>query len=327
MNILIVTRSPDEYCTPLVMEAIQKRGGRAIRLDTDRIPTEHKLSLAIGKDVDRIDFYGHDGHVNLREVDALYYRRFSPGDKLPASLPPQYRAAAAKETQLTLLGLLYGLDCFQLDGYEKVRRAETKQLQLQHARALGIDIPDSLTSNDPEAVRSFAADHPDGIIAKMMGSFAIIEEGCEKVVFTNKMSAADLAALDSLSLSPMTFQACIPKALELRVTVVGQQVFAASIDSQSNAIASVDWRKDGHGMIEQWQHHRLPQDIETKCLQLMDRFGLNYGAMDFILTPDGRYVFLEVNPAGEFMWLLKWPGLPIADALADVLMGLAPRRA
>ena len=58
----------------------------------------------------------------------------------------------------------------------------------------------------------------------------------------------------------------------------------------------------------------------------MDRLGLNYGACDFIVTPEGRHVFLEVNPAGEFFWLEKHPGLPIAGALADVLLGLAPRR-
>ena len=327
MNILLITRSQDQYCTPLVMDAIQQRGGNAIRLDTDRIPTSDKLSLAMGKDTDHIEFHGAHGKIDLRTIDALYYRRFAPGDALPQDMPTQYRAAAVKETRLMLLGLLYGLNCFQLDGYEKVRRAETKQLQLQMARAVGLEIPDSLSTNDPEAVRAFAAGHPAGIVGTMMGSFAIYEDGLEKVVFTNRISDDDLAHLDSLALSPMTFQENIPKALELRVTVVGERVFAASIDSQASARAGTDWRKDGNAMIEQWQHHVLPADVQQKALRLMDKFGLNYGAMDFILTPDGRYVFLEVNPAGEFMWLLKWPGLPIADALADVLMGLAARRA
>ena len=58
----------------------------------------------------------------------------------------------------------------------------------------------------------------------------------------------------------------------------------------------------------------------------MDALGLNYGAFDFIVTPEGRHVFLEVNPAGEFMWLMRNPGLPIHEALADVLSGRAARR-
>jgi hypothetical protein len=58
----------------------------------------------------------------------------------------------------------------------------------------------------------------------------------------------------------------------------------------------------------------------------MDFFVLNYGAVDLIVTPDGRHVFLEVNPVGEFFWLERHPGLPVSDAIADVLLGLAPRR-
>jgi len=54
---------------------------------------------------------------------------------------------------------------------------------------------------------------------------------------------------------------------------------------------------------------------------------LNYGAIDIILTPDGKHVFLELNPCGEFFWLERSPGLPISDAIADVLLDHSPRRA
>jgi biotin carboxylase len=47
---------------------------------------------------------------------------------------------------------------------------------------------------------------------------------------------------------------------------------------------------------------------------------LHYGAADFILTPDGRHVFLEINPAGEFFWLEKYTGLPLSGAIASLLV-------
>ncbi len=326
MNVLIVTRSQDQYCTPLVLKALNERGVKPWRLDTDRFPTSQRLSLELGPGVDRMMLETDRGRVDLREMDSLYYRRFSPGGGLPQELPQQYREAAVKETRLTLLGLMGGLRCFQLDGYEKVRRAENKQLQLQVAAHLGIDIPHTLTTNDPKAVRRFHAEHPEGIVGKMQGSFAIYEEGQEKVVFTSQIKRRDLDALETLQFSPMTFQTCVTKALELRVTVVGRQVFAASIDSQERAATALDWRRDGRGLMNKWQHYTLPAELEAKVLRLMDAFGLNYGAMDFILTPEGRHVFLEVNPAGEFMWLQYNPGLPIAEALADVLIARVPRR-
>ena len=79
-------------------------------------------------------------------------------------------------------------------------------------------------------------------------------------------------------------------------------------------------------MIDQWFEYPLPAQLEQKLLRLMDHLRLNYGAIDLILHPDGTFYFLEINPAGEFMWLQKAPGFPIGEQLAKVLMGTAWRR-
>jgi glutathione synthase/RimK-type ligase-like ATP-grasp enzyme len=194
------------------------------------------------------------------------------------------------------------------------------------ARELGLEIPRTLTTNDPSAVRTFAASCEGGIVTKMLSSFAVYEGGREMVVFTNPVKPEDLADLSGLRLCPMTFQEMIPKALELRVTVVGERVMSASIDSQSSERAAHDWRRDGLRMIRDWQPYELPRQVEENILRLMDYFVLNYGAIDIIVTPDGRHVFLEINPVGEFFWLERSPGLPISDAIADVLLGRSRRR-
>jgi glutathione synthase/RimK-type ligase-like ATP-grasp enzyme len=124
----------------------------------------------------------------------------------------------------------------------------------------------------------------------------------------------------------MTFQEQVSKALELRVTVVGERVMAAAIDSQASVRAAHDWRRDGVRLVNSWQPYELPVETEEKLLRVMDYFGLNYGAADFIVTPEGRHVFLEVNPVGEFFWLELHPGLPISSAIADVLLGRSKRR-
>jgi glutathione synthase/RimK-type ligase-like ATP-grasp enzyme len=164
-------------------------------------------------------------------------------------------------------------------------------------------------------------------MTKMLSSFAVYNrEGRESVVFTNPIGPEDLEDLTGLSLCPMTFQERVEKRLELRATVVGRSVFTASIDSQASTRAAHDWRRDGVRLVDEWRPYTLPPEAEQPLLKLMDYFGLNYGAADFILTPDGRHVFLELNPAGEFFWLEHGPGLDISGALADVLLGLAPRR-
>ena len=54
---------------------------------------------------------------------------------------------------------------------------------------------------------------------------------------------------------------------------------------------------------------------------MVERLGLCYGAIDMILTPDGRYVFIEINPNGQYLWIEQETGLPISAAICDLLMG------
>lgn len=326
MTVLIITHSNDNESVALVAESIRKRGGHSFRFDTDRFPTEVRLVARYGEAPEELSLADHDATLDLRNVSAIWHRRLNIGGQLPEAMDAQLRQAARGESRATVMGMLASLDAFRMDAEPLIRRAENKQLQIRIARESGLDTPRTLTTNDPAAVRDFARTCERGMITKMLSSFAIYEEGAEKVVFTNPVAAEDLDDLEGLRLCPMTFQEQVEKRLELRVTVVGERVMAAAINSQASERAAHDWRRDGVRLVEAWQPYALPLEVEEKLLRLMDRFSLNYGAADFIVTPEGRHVFLEVNPAGEFFWLEHCPGLPISEAIADVLLGRSKRR-
>jgi len=328
MNILIITRTTDNECIPNAVRAIEARGGRAFRLDTDRFPTEVRLGVRHGGGLSGRFLEANGERLDLDEVGGVWHRRLDVAGLLPkdpAELDPQLRSASVKESQRALMNALTGIDAFVMDPLWNIRRAESKELQLRVAERLGLDTPRTLVTNDPESVRAFADECGGDVVTKMQSMFAVYEDGQEKVVFTNPVSAEDLQDLDGLRLSPMVFQERIEKRLELRVTVIGERVFSASIDSQSNERAQNDWRREGARMVRDWQPFDLPADVEGQVLALQRELGLNYGAIDFILTPEGRLVFLEVNPVGEFFWLERAPGFPLSDAIADVLMARAPR--
>ena len=327
MSILIITHSEDNESVALVAKAIAEKGGETIRFDTDRYPTDVRLTAYYGgSDDERLTLTNEEGEFDLRAVTAIWHRRVNLGARLPAGLDKQLRHASLGETSAAAHGMLGSLKAFRMDHLHHIRHAENKQLQLQVAGELGLNIPLTLTTNDATAVRTFADSCEGGMVTKMLSSFAIYEEGKELVVFTNSVKPEDLADLSGLSLCPATFQELIPKSLEIRATVVGQRVMCAAIDSQVSTRATHDWRRDGVRMIDDWQPYQLPPEVEEKILRLMDYFSLNYGAIDIILTPDGRHVFLELNPCGEFFWLERSPGLPISDAIASLLLGHSPRR-
>lgn len=326
MTVLIITHSEDNECIDRVAGAIARLGGRSFRFNTDELSTGARLALASGFEGARSTLRTSGGELDLGDVTAVWYRRVSYGRGLPPSMDPQLRAASVEEAKRTVECMLASLRVLHVDPVLAVRAGMNKQAQLDVAREVGLDTPRTLTTNDEDAARAFAASCPGGVIVKMLSSFAIYRDGEEHVVFTTALRPEDLTDMRGLSLCPMTFQEKVPKACELRVTVVGDRVFSASIDSQTAPGAEVDWRRQGLELIDAWRADTLPPDVEARVLALMDRLGLNYGAIDIIRTPDGRHVFLEVNPSGEFFWLERTPGLPISEALAEVLLGRARAR-
>lgn len=326
MRALIITRTNDNASVDTVARALEHRGAKPFRLDTDRFPTEVRVSIRVANDAVRGTISDRGDTLDVSELAGAWHRRLEIGGKLPKTMDKRLRMPSIEESRRVLLGMFASLPCFTIDPAARLRHAEHKELQLEVARQVGLDVPRTLVTNDPDSVRAFWDECSGAVVAKMMTGFAVLEEGREMVVFTNPLAEADLAALDQLVLCPMTFQERLEKALELRVTIVGERVFAASVDSSRFEKSKTDWRREGLALIADWKPYALPADVERHLLALMDAFGLNYGAIDVIVTPEGRHVFLEVNPAGEFFWLDRDGGMPISEAIADVMLDLAPRR-
>lgn len=297
-----MTRSDDGPAVNAVSDALKGLGGEPIRFDTDRYPLDVQLSTRIDSDSMRRILVTPAGRFDLNEVTAVWYRRFFAGGRLPMHLG-DLRVPSVNESRRTVYGTIAALGCFQLDPLSSVRKTDHKELQLKRARELGLDIPLTLFSNDPAEVRAFHDALGGRMITKMQSSFAVYREGKEHVVYTNKVKPEDLDDLSGLRYCPMTFQEHLEKDLELRVTVVGKQAFAASIDSQKLPHTTIDWRRDGTALLNDWKPYHLPPEVERGLVALVEDFGLNYAAADFIVTPEGRHVFLEINAGGEWFWL------------------------
>jgi glutathione synthase/RimK-type ligase-like ATP-grasp enzyme len=119
--------------------------------------------------------------------------------------------------------------------------------------------------------------------------------------------------------APSLFQPYIPKETEIRVTIVGSRVFAVELRSQEVLEAKDDWRRVDSKQIKHVPHY-LPTELEQKCVELVEALDLSFGAIDLILTPSNEYVFLEINPNGQWAWIQQMcPEINIRDALIDLL--------
>jgi hypothetical protein len=260
--------------------------------------------------------------VDLARVATIWKRRPDVVTPHESVTDPLCRKYIVEEGEATLYSLWESLPCRwvpSLPGIE--RRAESKFWQLQLAAELGFEIPPTLISNSPREVIEFYRQHQGRIISKLITRAFKDHVWDEFFRLTEPVTRRDISCLSAVRYSPMVFQAYVPKQLEVRITVVGARVFAAELHTQYSHRTKHDSRRYDHFQTP-IRIHELPPELSARCVQLIRRLELCYGTIDLVLTPDNRYVFLEVNPNGQYLWTERGTGLPITSAVADLLMSV-----
>ena len=171
-------------------------------------------------------------------------------------------------------------------------------------------------TNDVEAARAFWREHDGEVIFKQ---FLALPETFRE---TRRLRPADEAFADSIAHAPVIFQRNIPAMADIGATAIGGTFYAAATDVRK-AKYPQDVRMN---LVAKYEAHELPPERAEKLRQLMNQLGLVYGAIDLRLTPEGRYVFLEINPAGQFLYIEQATGQPIAAAVAQTLSTSQGRR-
>lgn len=245
--------------------------------------------------------------VELSQLSGLWWRR----PRYPAvssSVNAAFADVAARESRAALWGALNAMVPRSFNSIGSSRIANQKPVQLSAASEVGLKTPDTLVTNDARAVSDFYEAHNGKIIYKIfrgpdMGFYP-----------TRKLTPEDLLDLNALKNCPCIFQEFIPGLYDLRVSVVGDQVFAAKIEFDRNS-SSIDSRLCATNCTR----YELPNGIADKILKLTARFGLIYGAMDLRRSEQGDYVFFELNPEGQYLWTEIEAELPISRAIATYL--------
>lgn len=320
-SIAIFTHSNDNQSINDVSNHLKEANIDVIRFDTDLYPTQYLIDAEFSGSKTKHILKTPEGKlISTEELNAIWYRRFYTGFDIDTKMDPQLRAISVDESKTSVIGFLSCLDCFQLDSYWDVRRASVKDYQLKLASKMGFEIPNTLATNNIDNAKIFFHSQSGNVITKTQGSFGVQQDGIEHVMYTTDLDEQDLNDTNGLRQCPMTFQEKIKKALELRVTVVGNHVFCAAIDSSRHVETSTDWRKLSRETAEDWFKYTLPNNIKEKVIEFTKALNLNYGAIDILLTSDEEYIFLEINPCGEFYWLDQHVGYNICDTIAELLI-------
>jgi glutathione synthase/RimK-type ligase-like ATP-grasp enzyme len=318
--VLLLTHSGDYYTIDLVIEALRARDASSLRIDTDGFPQDLQLSVEMSQAGVECHLRTPTRDIDLTTVPAIWARRLWPG-KTPASLDPRFAHHCYQESRTAFFDTLALLDTIRwVNPIPAGLAAESKLLQLRLAREAGLSIPRTVVGNDPARIRDLFTRLDGNMITKLLGPLSQTMDASGDFVYTNRVTAQDMAHIDDVQYAPQIFQALIEKKRELRVILVGRHTFVGAIDASRTDHGRVDWRRLTTRDDVRWTEDSLPAAVEQATRRLMQRLGLYFGAADFLVDADERHIFLELNPAGEWGWLQRDLGFPIAEAIAETLL-------
>jgi glutathione synthase/RimK-type ligase-like ATP-grasp enzyme len=316
MNILVLTNKGD-ITSDFIIQNLSDLGVPFYRLNTDEIGNTIRLSFDVINNEYLIYDAGRDIIIDLLQIKSVYFRR---PEILVHSKDVTIGEKNFIKSELSFtLEAIYKIlgNAFWVNTVDAIRGAENKIYQLMLAKEIGLIIPNTILSSQPSTALSFFSKNDGSCIIKPVKSGLIAGETEEGVIFTSEVHL-DKNNVDRILTCPVYLQNLIPKNSDLRVTLVGDKLFCAMIHSQEEQESSVDWRKAGHPLRH--SVHELPTEIITKCFELAKKLKLNFAAIDFILDQKNNYIFLEINPNGQWAWVERQLNFKISDEITNLLI-------
>jgi glutathione synthase/RimK-type ligase-like ATP-grasp enzyme len=311
---ILAVSSPRDDHAGAVMGELASLGATVSLLDLAAFPRQMRLAFAYDGTSRRKAalILPDSSELDFASCHVVWWRRPGLFELHPEIRSDVHRQFAYTECAEAFAGLWHALDAFWVNPIASDEVASHKLYQLRVAQEVGLNVPETLVTNDPTQARDFVARHgSEQIVFK---SFLALEQAWRE---TRVLRREEVGLLDNVRYAPVIFQEYVPADVDLRITIVGDEVFASAIHSQETNYTA-DYRMEmAQARVEAQQ---LPVEIEYKLRRFMERLGLVYGAIDMRRTPEGQYVFLEINPSGQWLFMEERTGQPITAAMARLFV-------
>ncbi|PLZ09938.1 MvdC/MvdD family ATP grasp protein [Fischerella thermalis] len=300
MNILILGNSSDAHAVHM-KNVLTQAGVTVDYLDTRMFPSQLKISWEPNSVFSSLKL-SPEHQLDFQDIHSVYWR--SLGSVGIPSLEDSHQQSIAFNDSMSVLRTLFkACPARWVNSWEAYQFHKEKPLQLRQVHLLGVKIPQTLITNDPQEVIRFAKSHEKAIFKPVYGG-AHTQTLAESLLEPKRLNLA-------LSVAPVTLQEYIP-GTNVRSYVIGDSVYAAEIRSHD-----LDFRTDIEAELIPVE---LPKQIQQQCKDIAKALYLEWTAIDWRQNPAGEYVFLEANPSPMFLHFERQTGFPITEKLVELLM-------
>jgi glutathione synthase/RimK-type ligase-like ATP-grasp enzyme len=322
MTRILIATNPGDPDSFLVQEALERKGHHVKLAHTSDFPQKMQKTISYVNSVEHWTLSSLGIEYRNEVPDVVWWRRPAK-PVLPSwvhSNDWKFAALECESFQESFWEAFSRMGSFWINNPRNSKMADDKIRQQKLAIDCGLETPSSLYGNDPKEIRSFLRKMGGKAIYKPLKPFyaSWTEKGKKMCLYTSIIEEGVLPADEVLALTPGIFQELLPKEFELRVVIMGRKVFAFRIDVPEGSRGRLDWRSAYHEIAI--QKTSLPLQVEESLLALVQQLGIVSGSCDLIVTPEGRTVFLEINEAGQFLWLERYVEFPLLDAFCEFLI-------
>lgn len=303
----LVLSSTIDYSSDLICAELEKRGFNYLRLNRDRF-VEYEIQYNLQNDTIKVKMGNIWYLLSTNSLKAIYFRA-------PVFLRTTGKSYSVEE-QLKrsqwssfIRNLIIFDKALWINHPVSTYQAENKLYQLKKAKQCGLTVPETYVGNSlPQNIV-----RQNMYIVKSLDTALFYDDGKEMFTYSTMVSGHELLEAE-IKLAPVIIQEYLADKIDLRVTVIGDQIFPVSITKNGKALVG-DWRKSNKDNLE-YIPVELPQDIGKQIIMLMRNLGLSFGGIDLALV-GSNYYFIEVNPTGEWGWLALSAGIPVDRAIVN----------
>jgi hypothetical protein len=313
---LILAPADDPHACAVAW-AIRQQGIEPVWTSSLCTGEDTHYSFRIGADHEAF----HDSLLEGHRVTAVWNRRVH--DPVP-DCAEEDRAFAAWEWKLfqrTVFNVqgAYG-DALWVNGFAAAQRAEYKLVQLAACRRLGIPFPETVVTTDAAEVAALIQRWGQVVFKSfLVHQWEKRDSGKLHAVGVVLLNGDSELPADAIAVCPGIYQQYIEKRCDVRVTVMGDRMFALRLGKGMDG-AFVDWRGHSRDPAFRAEAMPLPPAIESKLGALMRELGLVFGCIDLVVDNEGEFHFLEVNQAGQFLFVEDMvPEFPVLQTMTAML--------
>lgn len=315
-KILVLTYEEDPHANS-VCAYLGKAGVETFRVNTDKLIGKYNIRISIQDK----EYVISDG-VNEIKLDSNWniWNRRVLDPELPANFPKELEDIVFTETERAWESILFTHKGNVVNRPQANYAANNKisQLEFAYNYGRGICIPNTLLTNSPQQLRDFYKTH-DKICHKLQKAALVKKEDEYLTTYNNIVTEKNMENAHLIEKNPSLFQEYIDKKYEIRVTALENKVVGIAIYSQDSDLSKLDYRRYDFENVK-YKKIDLPENVNKFCLDLIKNYGLSFGEIDMILTKDNKYVFLELNPNGQWLWLELKSGYNLSKDVAENLL-------